>query len=254
MNDYDPVGGHTKEEADAEYERLFRELHGYSIDAKPVSGDSGGSYSPFSGDAKESVKRTVYILGPKNPDTDAVCAAVSYAALRNRLDRDRINIPKIAGEVRAETAKVFAKFGVELPGHMEDVAIPGESPASGAEITDPEVILIDHNDEASAFDTLRSFQLVEIIDHHKLGALTTDYPVHCIIRPIGAVSTIIYALYKESGEEPDADIAGLLCAGIISDTKLFQTPETTQPDKVAAVELAAVIGADLQVFAQEILD
>jgi inorganic pyrophosphatase/exopolyphosphatase len=227
LTDYDPIGGHTKEEADAEYDKLFRELHGCGAEEAPQPGFA------------------VYVLTPKNPGLDAVCAVVAYAGLRNALEGAERHIPVISGLADAQTSSLFARFGVALPQRIEDF-IDNTCEAASGQLKPAEVIMVGHNDSASAFDGLNSCRILEIIDCHGLGGLITEYPLYCLIRPTGAVSTIIYKLYLESELVPDEALAKLLCAGIVSATDGFVTPETTRSDKISAAELAVRAGIDLE--------
>lgn len=114
------------------------------------------------------------------------------------------------------------------------------------------VILVDHNEQSQAVDGIEEAEILEIIDHHRLGSMETLNPVFFRNQPVGATSTIIFQMYKEHGVEIENPWAGLLCSGIISDTLLFRSPTTTQADKLAAVELANIAGIDLQGYASEL--
>ena len=111
------------------------------------------------------------------------------------------------------------------------------------------LILVDHNETAQAVDGIEFAEILEIIDHHRLGSLETMSPVFFRNQPLGSTSSIIWKMYQEMGVEVDEKIAGLLCAAIISDTLMFRSPTCTASDKEAAEQLAKIAGIDIQTFA-----
>ena len=113
------------------------------------------------------------------------------------------------------------------------------------------MILVDHNERAQAVEGIDNAQIVEIIDHHKLGTVETMSPVFFRNQPLGCTATIIYQMYQEQGVEVDKTIAGLLCSAIISDTLLFRSPTCTAVDKQAALKLAEIAGIDIEAYAEE---
>ena len=90
------------------------------------------------------------------------------------------------------------------------------------------VILVDHNEHAQAVDGIEEVQLLEIIDHHRLGGLQTRNPVYFRNQPLGCTATIIYQMFEENHVEIPKQIAGLLCSAIISDTLMFRSQTCTQ--------------------------
>ncbi len=114
------------------------------------------------------------------------------------------------------------------------------------------VILVDHNEKSQAVDGLDSAEILEIIDHHRLGALETISPVFFRNQPVGCTATIIYQMYQENGVEITPQIAGLLCAAIITDTLMFRSPTCTEEDRKAADNLAAMAGLNIREFAEEL--
>ena len=111
------------------------------------------------------------------------------------------------------------------------------------------VILVDHNEKTQAVDGIAGAEILEIIDHHRLGSLETMSPVFFRNQPLGSTSSIIWSMYQEKGIEVDPKIAGLLCAAIISDTLMFRSPTCTQYDREAAQTLAQIAGIDIETFA-----
>jgi manganese-dependent inorganic pyrophosphatase len=114
-----------------------------------------------------------------------------------------------------------------------------------------QVILVDHNEKSQAVDGIDEAEVVEIIDHHRLGSLETSGPVYFRNQPVGCTATIVYDLYKENGIVPNQTMASLLCSAIISDTLLFRSPTCTATDKLAAEALAKIAGIDLEELAQD---
>ena len=113
------------------------------------------------------------------------------------------------------------------------------------------LILVDHNEASQAVDNIESAEILEIIDHHRLGSLETMAPVYFRNQPVGCTCTIMYQIYQEKGLEIPANIAGLLCAAIISDTLMFRSPTCTAVDRAAAQDLAAIAGIECESFAKE---
>ena len=112
------------------------------------------------------------------------------------------------------------------------------------------VILVDHNEKTQTVEGVEEADILEIIDHHRIGNLETMGPVYFRNVPVGCTATIIYDMYKENGLEPDETIAGLLCSAIISDTLLFRSPTCTWLDKKAAEELAAIAEVNMVELAE----
>lgn len=113
------------------------------------------------------------------------------------------------------------------------------------------VILVDHNEKDQAVDNIEKADIMEIIDHHKLGSLETITPISFRNQPVGCTATIMYQIYGEQKLEISPKIAGLLCAAIISDTLMFRSPTCTLQDKMAAGALALIADIDIEDFAKE---
>jgi len=113
------------------------------------------------------------------------------------------------------------------------------------------VILLDHNDKAQTCAGIDEAEIVEIIDHHKVGDMTTTSPILFKNEPVGSTATIIAGMYSEMGRRPSTQIAGILCAAIISDTLNFQSPTSTDLDKKTAEKLATISGINIEEFASK---
>lgn len=117
-----------------------------------------------------------------------------------------------------------------------------------------QVILVDHNEKAQAVDGIDDAEILEIIDHHRLGTIETMKPVFFRNQPLGCTSTIIYLMYKENGIEIDKVTAGLLCAAIVSDTLMYRSPTCTSVDRAAAEDLSKIAGLEIEQFAAEMFE
>lgn len=116
-----------------------------------------------------------------------------------------------------------------------------------------EVILVDHNEMSQAVEGIEHYKIQEVIDHHRIGAIPTKYPITFINRPVGSTSTQIANLYKEYKIPIPKDIAPLLLCGILSDTLILQSATTTEVDKETAEYLSDITNLDIKELGNEIL-
>jgi manganese-dependent inorganic pyrophosphatase len=170
---------------------------------------------------------SVYVTGHKNPDTDSVTAAIAYAELLKAQGEDAI--PSMQGEMNPETITVLERFGFAAPEIMTDA-------------TGKTIALVDHNDLLQAPDNLDANNVVAVVDHHKLGDVTTNNPIFCCTKPVGCTGTILKQLYDIAGVAVDSKVAGLMLAAILSDTVNFKSPTCTDEDKKAVAELKEIAG------------
>lgn len=112
--------------------------------------------------------------------------------------------------------------------------------------TGKKIILVDHNERSQSVDGMENANILEIIDHHRLGTVETMSPVFFRNQPLGCTATIIYQMYNETGTVIEKNIAGLLCSAILSDTLLFRSPTCTPVDKAAALALAEIAGIEVE--------
>ena len=113
------------------------------------------------------------------------------------------------------------------------------------------IILVDHNEKSQAVDGWENAEILEIIDHHRIGSLETMSPVYFRNHPLGCTATIIYQIFLETGQEIPQNIAGILCAAILSDTLMFRSPTCTAIDRSAAEQLSKIAGIEIEKFAME---
>jgi manganese-dependent inorganic pyrophosphatase len=167
----------------------------------------------------------VYVTGHKNPDTDSVTAAIAYAELLKAKGTDAI--PAMQGEMNPETQTVLRRFNVSAPEIMTDA-------------TGKTIALVDHSDLKQAPDNLSADSVVAIVDHHKIGDVTTNSPIFCCVKPVGCTGTVLKQLYDTEGVAIQPQIAGLMMSAILSDTVNFKSPTCTDEDKKAVAELKAI--------------
>lgn len=175
----------------------------------------------------------IFVTGHKNPDTDSICSAIGYAALKGEgYAAGR------AGALNPETQFVLDRFGLPAPQLLEKAS--------------EQIILVDHNEAGQAVDGLENAKLLEILDHHKIGGLQTSEPILFCNLPVGCTATIVYQFYVQQGKAPEPSVAGALCSAILSDTLAFRSPTCTALDRDAAQKLAAIAGiADVEAYAKE---
>lgn len=181
----------------------------------------------------------VFVTGHKNPDTDSICSALSYAALKQAQGVEAVAVR--LGEVNKETQYALDYFQVEAP---ELIASVDEKQA---------VMLVDHNEPAQSVNGLDKAELLEIVDHHRLGGLNTANPIFVHIEPVGCTATIITKMFDCQKVELPKKIAGLLLSAIVSDTVLFKSPTCTEQDKAAAEKLAVIAGVNLKEYGMAML-
>lgn len=110
------------------------------------------------------------------------------------------------------------------------------------------LILVDHNERAQTIDGIEQADILEIIDHHRIGDIQTSYPIYFKNDAVGSTSTLIANMYFENGLNPSKKIAGILCAAIISDTMKFKSPTSTYADELAAHKLAKIADINIEEF------
>ncbi len=188
----------------------------------------------------------VYVVGHKNPDTDSICSAIAYAYLRNeQVKKGQIKgvteeaVPARQGDLNPETEFVLKKFGFEAPELLTDG-------------TGKKVVLVDHSEIGQTLDNIDKAEILAIIDHHKIGDITTPNPIVYINMPTGCTASILKTIFEYCQTEIPPNIAGILLAAILSDTVAFKSVTTTEKDKKAAEELAKIAGIrDMMELAME---
>ena len=112
-----------------------------------------------------------------------------------------------------------------------------------------QVILVDHNEKKQIIDGIEEAEIIENIDHHRIGGdISTEGPIFILVKPVGCTGTIVTQLYQQNRVAIPLEIAGLLLSAIISDTVLFRSPTCTEADKAAVAKLAAIAGVDAEKY------
>jgi len=171
----------------------------------------------------------VYAVGHKVPDSDSIVGAIALAYLKTQIGEDVI--PARLGELSPETQFILDKFNYPVP--ELKLSYAGES-----------LYIIDHSDIALAPDDIAQATILGIIDHHKLGDLTSDTPLECWIRPVGCSNTVIKMMYDFHNVEIPKDIAGMMLCAILSDTVIFKSPTCTTADIRCVEVLADIAGIE----------
>lgn len=172
----------------------------------------------------------ISVFGHLNPDTDAVTAALVYAHLLSRS-----GTPATAyrlGDLNLETAYVLREAGTAAPELLP--SLPAGSP----------VALVDHNESAQSLPNLAELDVRYVVDHHKLGDLSTSQPAYLRFEPLGCTATLLLKLHREAGLYVEPVDARLLLSAILSDTLHFRSPTTTDADRDAAAFLAPIAGIE----------
>lgn len=114
-----------------------------------------------------------------------------------------------------------------------------------------DVILVDHNQPSQSVDGLEEAEIIEVVDHHNLGTIGTNFPINFRVMPVGSTCTVIYQLFLENRVEIPEDIAGIMLASLLSDTLLLKSPTTIQTDRDVAASLSKLSKKDIYSFGEE---
>ena len=180
------------------------------------------------------------VFGHKNPDTDAVSAAIAMSYFLEKLGEEAE--PVALGEMNDETSFALNYFNVNTPRIITSVANETEK-----------VALVDHNEPIQSVDDIADVQIDYVVDHHRISGFETAQPLFYRAEPIGSTSTILYKMFNEYDFDIPQSIAGLMLSAIISDTLLFKSPTCTNQDKSAAYELAKMADVSIDEYGLELL-
>ncbi len=178
------------------------------------------------------------------------CAPISYYMTRNDIMKFTLVTP--VADVTRVMAKVRHRY---FPILDEDGKYCGMvSRRNIINLQKRRIILVDHNEATQAVEGFDQAEILEIIDHHRIGSLETSGPVYFRNQPVGCTATIITQMYDENGVEIPPQIAGLLLAAILSDTLVFRSPTCTPLDEALAKRLAKIAGVEIDEFASEMFE
>ncbi|PSW03757.1 manganese-dependent inorganic pyrophosphatase [Photobacterium lipolyticum] len=181
----------------------------------------------------------IQVVGHKNPDSDSICSALVGAELLKARGLEAKAVRQ--GELNRETQHILEQAGVEQPEMCTGVA--GQN-----------IWLVDYSDLAQGPDDIADAEILGIVDHHRLGDVTTTNPLEAWIWPVGCTCTIMFNLFKMEKAEITRPLAVLMMSAILSDTVGFASPTCTQKDKDAVAELATIAGIeDLDAFIKDLL-
>ena len=178
------------------------------------------------------------------------CAPISYYMTRDDIMKFTLVTP--VADVTRVMAKVRHRY---FPILDEDGKYCGMvSRRNIIALRKRRIILVDHNEATQAVEGFDQAEILEIIDHHRIGSLETSGPVYFRNQPVGCTATIITQMYDENGVEIRSQIAGLLLAAILSDTLVFRSPTCTPVDVSTAHRLAKIAGVEIDAFASEMFE
>ena len=178
------------------------------------------------------------------------CAPISYYMTRDDIMKFTLVTP--VADVTRVMAKVRHRY---FPILDEDGKYCGMvSRRNIIALRKRRIILVDHNEATQAVEGFDQAEILEIIDHHRIGSLETSGPVYFRNQPVGCTATIITQMYDENGVEIRPQIAGLLLAAILSDTLVFRSPTCTPVDVSTAHRLAKIAGVEIDAFASEMFE
>jgi len=183
--------------------------------------------------------KSIYVVGHINPDTDSVCSALAYAHFLRERHKHHVLAAR-AGELNSETKFVLRKWNEKVPIKLKN--------ASGKNL-----IILDHNEIEQAVKNIREANILEIIDHHRIGDVETIHPIPFENEPRGATSAIIADRYSWYHIPLSRKMAGLILSALISDTLMLKSPTTTPKDRVLARKLAKIAGVDIHKYGMEML-
>ena len=181
----------------------------------------------------------ILIFGHKSPDTDSICSSVVTEKLAKHygLDAEAVRL----GDLNKETEYVFNYLGIEVPKKISEIE-EGQK-----------VILVDHNEKEQSVDGREKAEIIGVIDHHRIAAFETVYPLYYMAKPYGCTSTVLFEIFKRENIEIDKVSAKLMLSAIISDTLLLKSPTCTDKDREAYSELEKIAEINAEEYGLEML-
>ncbi len=173
------------------------------------------------------IKGTIYVTGHKNPDADTVGSSIGYAALLRALGYDAV--PVVLGDINKETECILKEGGIQAPQLLEDAA--GRN-----------IVLVDHSDYLQSAEGLKDANVIAVIDHHRVGSVTTGNRLIYDARPLGSTATIVWMRCRDYGVGIDRETAYAMTGSVLSDTINLASNATTFADREALKELSQLAG------------
>ncbi|MCL2680385.1 MAG: manganese-dependent inorganic pyrophosphatase [Coriobacteriia bacterium] len=191
---------------------------------------------------------TVYVFGHKNPDNDSICSAAVYADFLNASEPDDSDTTYVAarlGDVPPESLYVFERFdALDMLPELLPTPQPGDAPFK--------VVLVDHNEFAQSAEGIENMEIVEVIDHHRIGGIKTAAPIPFMNLPYGSTATLVTVQYMDTETPLPHWAAGVLLSALLTDTVILKSPTTTDVDRDVCELLASGIDVDPQEFGMEL--
>ena len=178
--------------------------------------------------------------------------SVPVSHLMRKNDIITFGLDDAVADVKATVSKLRIRYFPVLDG--DDHYVGMISQRNLLDVDRRRVILVDHNEKGQAVDGIRSAEVTEIIDHHRIDSVETMNPIYFRNQPVGCTATIVTQMYREEGVDIPPQIAGLLCSAILSDTLMFRSPTCTKVDELTARELAKISGIDIEKHATEMFN
>jgi len=184
--------------------------------------------------------KTIYVIGHKNPDTDSICGAICYTYFLKQKFPNKKFIAARAGKINLETKFVLKYFNIKKPILLNNAK-------------NKNIIIIDHNEISQAIKNIKQANILEIIDHHRVGNVETIKPTPFINEPCGATSSIITEKFNLFKIPLTKKYAGLLLSAILSDTILLKSPTTTTKDRILIKKLAKIANINIKKYGKQML-
>ncbi len=171
----------------------------------------------------------LFVTGHKIPDSDSICSAIAVAYLKNQLGIEAVACKQ--GDINPETKYILEKFGFD-------------EPITKTSYANEDTFITDTTDLLLCPDDILDANVVGVVDHHKLGDLTTSSPLEVWIRAVGCSNTVVKDMFEYYDVVIPKDIAGIMMCAILSDTVIFKSPTCTKEDTKAVKELAKIAGIE----------
>ncbi|HWQ07563.1 MAG TPA: DHHA2 domain-containing protein, partial [Holophaga sp.] len=196
-------------------------------------------------------KRVSVLVSPY--DTSSTSLLVLYSTPVWTMGDEAIKAVQADDALRAARAAIASSPSRSVPVLDEENRVLGIF-AEGDLIKDPsiEIILVDHNELSQSIQGVEHYHILEVIDHHRLGALTTKYPITFINRVVGSTSTIIAGMYREACVPIPRAIASILLCGVLSDTLSLKSATTTEVDRETAEYLANITDLEIEALGRDL--
>ncbi len=187
-------------------------------------------------------------------DTSSTTLLLIYSMPANVMSNAELKPVNVSDPIRKIAPLLSNAPGKALPVVRDDNVVVGVLSESDIyQEPNIEIIMVDHNEQSQAIEGIENYKILEIIDHHRLGNLTTRYPITFINKPVGATSTIIARLYQENHVPLSHQMAAILLCGILSDTLVLQSATTTPEDHEMAEYLANVTNLEIEALGKDLM-